>query len=167
MLSRPLAIVLATAAVLAAAPAAYGDIGFISMPGYAGVELDGDADGAKLELVRGGAMIASSDEGVIAVDELRAGDVARAYNGDGSAAGSATYDGTPAIAGACVGSSSYTVAHGAAMVQFAGAFAANALEPLTATWDAGQPAHVTLTGPLSEGDTVFVSVGRDDVDPPF
>src|SRR4051812_22365954 len=161
MFARPLAIALATAAVLTAAPAAYGDIGFISMPGYAGVELDGDGDGAKLELVRAGAVIASSDEGVIAVDDLQAGDVARAYNPDGSAAGSATYDGSPAIAGACIGSTSYTVGHGAATVQFAGAFAGNALEPLTGTWDAGQPARVTLTGPLSDGDTVFVSVGRD------
>jgi len=85
MLSR-LALTLTTAAVLtvAAAPVARADIGFLVMPGFAGAEIDGDGDATKLELVRAGAVIASSDDGAVTVDGLEAGDVARSYNADGT-----------------------------------------------------------------------------------
>ena len=124
------------------------------------------ATSTRLELVRGGAVIATSDEGAVVVDELKPGDVARAYNEDGTPAGSATYDGTPAIAGACIGSASFTATHGAAALQYAGAFSSSAFEPLTGTSDAGEPARVTLTRPLVDGDMAFALAGRDDVDPP-
>ena len=164
---RRLAIALTTAAALTAAgaPAARADISFLVMPGFASAETDGG--GTKLELIRGGAVIAASDEGALVVDELKPGDVARAYNEDGTPAGSATYDGTPAIAGACVGSASFTASHGAATLQFAGAFTSSAFEPLVGTWDEAQPARVTLTRALEDGDIAFAAVGRDDVDPPF
>ena len=164
---RRLAIALTTAAALTAAgaPAARADISFLVMPGFASAETDGE--GTKLELIRGGAVIAASDEGALVVDELKPGDVARASNEDGTPAGSATYDGTPAIAGACVGSASFTASHGAATLQFAGAFTSSAFEPLVGTWDEAQPARVTLTRALEDGDIAFAAVGRDDVDPPF
>ncbi len=168
MLSR-LALTLTTAAVLtvAAAPVARADIGFLVMPGFAGTEIDGDGDATKLELVRAGAVIASSDDGAVTVDGLEAGDVARSYNADGTPAGNATYDGTPVISGACVGGTTFTATRSAtAEVEYAGAFTGSALEPLTASWDAARPAHVTLSGPLGDQDMVFVSVARHDVDPP-
>ena len=163
---RRLAIALTSAAALTAAgaPAARADIGFVVMPDFSSVETDGEG---RLELVRGGAVIATSDEGAVTVDELKPGDVARASNEDGTPAGSATYDGTPAIAGACVGSASFTASHGAATLQFAGAFTSSAFEPLVGTWDEAQPARVTLTRALEDGDIAFAAVGRDDVDPPF
>ena len=112
-------------------------------------------------------MIASSDDGAVTVDELEAGDVARSYNADGTPAGNATYDGTPVISGACVGGTTFTATRAAtAEVEYAGAFTGSALEPLTASWDAARPAHVTLTRPLGDEDMVFVSVARHDVDPP-
>ena len=131
------------------------DIGFLVMPGFSGVEIDGDAEAAKLELVRGGAVIASSDDGAVSVDELKPGDVARAYNEDGSPAGAVTYDGTPAITDACIGGTTFTATRGAsALFQYAGAFTGSALEPLDGTWDSGQTARVTLSGPLTDGDIV-------------
>src|SRR5262249_1983517 len=67
-----------------------------------------------------------------------------------------------------VGGTTFTATRGAsAMLQYAGAFTGSALEPLTGTWDGGQTAHVTLSGPLEEDDIVFVSVGRDDVEPAY
>ena len=168
MLSR-LALTLTTAAVLtvAAAPVARADIGFLVMPGFAGAEIDGDGDATKLELVRAGAVIASSDDGAVTVDGLEAGDVARSYNADGTPAGNATYDGTPVISGACVGGTAFTATRATtAEVEYAGAFTGSALEPLTASWDTARPAHVTLSGPLGDEDMVFVSVARHDVDPP-
>ena len=168
MLSR-LALTLTTAAALtaAAAPVARADIGFLVMPGFAGAEIDGDGDATKLELVRAGAVIASSDDGAVTVDGLEAGDVARSYNADGTPAGNATYDGTPVISGACVGGTTFTATRAAtAEVEYAGAFTGSALEPLTASWDTARPAHVTLSGPLGDEDMVFVSVARHDVDPP-
>jgi hypothetical protein len=170
MLVRRLALTLTTAAALTAAGAsvARADIGFLVMPGFSGVEIDGDAEAAKLELVRGGAVIASSDDGAVFVDELRPGDIARAYDANGTPAGSVTYDGTPAISNACVGGSTFTATRGAASaLQYAGAFTGSALEPLTATWDDGLAARVTLSAPLSEEDIVFVSVGRDDGEPAY
>ncbi|WP_028063030.1 hypothetical protein [Solirubrobacter soli] len=170
MLARRLALTLTTAAALTAAGAsvARADIGFLVMPGFSGVEIDGDAEASRLDLVRGGTVIASSEDGAVFVDELKAGDVARAYNDDGTPAGSVTYDGTPAISNACVGGTTFTATRGAAAVfQYAGAFTGSALEPLTGTWDGGQTAQVTLSGPLSVDDIVFVSVGRDDVDPAY
>jgi hypothetical protein len=170
MFARRLALTVTTALALTGAGAAVAraDIGFLVMPGFSGVEIDGDADASKLELVRGGAVIASSDDGAVFVDALQTGDVARAYNDDGTPAGNVTYDGTPAISDACVGGSSFTATRGAsAMIQYAGAFTGSALEPLTATWDTGQTARVTLSGPLSADDIVFVSVGRDDVEPAY
>jgi hypothetical protein len=170
MFARRLMLTLSTAAALTAAgaPAAHADIGFLVMPGFAGAEIDGAAEAAKLELVRAGAVIASSDDGAVAVDELLAGDVARAYHEDGSPAGSVTYDGTPAISDACIGGTSFSATHGAgAMLQYAGAFTSSALEPLVGTWDAAQPARVTLSGPLADGDIVFVSIGRDDAEPAY
>ena len=149
MLSR-LALTLTTAAVLtvAAAPVARADIGFLVMPGFAGAEIDGDGDATKLELVRAGAVIASSDDGAVTVDGLEAGDVARSYNADGTPAGNATYDGTPVISGACVGGTTFTATRAAtAEVEYAGAFTGSALEPLTASWDTARPAHVTLERP--------------------
>src|SRR4051812_1367192 len=124
MFRRRLALALTTAAVLTAAgaQAARADIGFLVMPGFSGVEIDGDADAAKLELVRDGAVIASSEDGAVFVEELKAGDVARAYNDDGSSAGTVTYDGTPAISDACIGGTSFTTTRGAAAsIQYAGA----------------------------------------------
>jgi hypothetical protein len=170
MLRRRLALTLTTAAVLTAAgaQAARADIGFLVMPGFSGAEIDGDAAASKLELRRGGAVIASSDDGAVFVDALQPGDVARAYNPDGTPAGDVTYDGTPAISGACVGATSFTATRGAsALLEYAGAFTGSALEPLTATWDSGVNARVTLDGPLADGDIVFVSVGRDDVEPAY
>jgi hypothetical protein len=165
---RRLALILTTATVatLAGAQTARADIGFLVMPGFSGVEIDGDADAAKLELVRDGVVIASSDDGAVFVEELKAGDVARAYNEDGSPAGTVTYDGTPRITDACVGGTTFTATRGAgAMLQYAGAFTGSSLEPLTGIWDAGMPAHVTLDGPLADDDIVFVSVGREDTEP--
>jgi hypothetical protein len=170
MLARRLALTLTTAAALtgAGASVARADIGFLVMPGFSGVEIDGDAEAGKLELVRDGAVIASSDDGAVFVDELEAGDIARAYDADGTPAGSVTYDGTPGISDACAGGSTFTATRGAAAVfQYAGAFTGSALEPLTATWDGGQTARVTLSGPLAEDDMVFVSAGRDDVEPAY
>ena len=126
---RRLAIALTSAAALTAAgaPAARADIGFVVMPDFSSVDTDGE--GTRLELVRDGAVIATSDEGAVTVDELKPGDVARAFNDDGTPAGSATYDGTPVIAGACIGSASFTVTRGTATLQFAGAFTDSAFEP--------------------------------------
>src|SRR4051794_838508 len=123
MLCR-LALTLTAAAALTAAgaPAARAAIGFLVMPGFSGAEIDGDAAASKLQLVRGGTVIASSDDGAVEVGDLEAGDVARTYNADGTPAGSVTYDGTPAIAQACVGGTSFTATRGGAMVQYAGAF---------------------------------------------
>ena len=154
MLARRLALTLLTTAALTAggASVARADIGFLVMPGFSGVEIDGDAEAAKLELLRGGAVIASSDDGAVFVDELKPGDVARAYNEDGSPAGAVTYDGTPAIADACIGGTTFTATRGAsALFQYAGAFTGSALEPLEGTWDSGQTARVTLSGPLDGG----------------
>ena len=164
---RRLAITLSAVLLpLAGAPAARADIGFLVMPGFASAEIDGDGESTRLEVVRGGAVIATSDEGTVVVDELKPGDVARAYNEDGTPAGSATYDGTPAIAGACIGSASFTATHGAATLQYSGAFSSSAFEPLTGASDAAEPARVTLTRPLVDGDMAFALAGRDDVDPP-
>jgi hypothetical protein len=170
MLTRRLALTVMTTAALTAggASVARADIGFLVMPGFSGVEIDGDAEAAKLELLRGGAVIASSDDGAVFVDALQPGDVARAYHGDGSPAGAVTYDGTPAISGACIGGTTFTATRGAsALFQYAGAFTGSALEPLEGTWDSGPTARVTLSGPLTDGDIVFVSVGRDDVEPAY
>jgi len=163
---RRLAIALTSAAALTAAgaPAARADIGFVVMPDFSSVETDGEG---RLELVRGGAVIATSDEGAVTVDELKPGDVARAFYDDGTPAGSATYDGTPVIAGACIGSASFTVTRGTATLQFAGAFTDSAFEPLVGTWDEAQLVRVSLSRALVDGDTAFAAVGRDDVDPPF
>src|SRR3954471_13369830 len=167
MLCR-LALTVLTAAAMTAAggPVARADVGFLVMPGFSGAEIDGDPQSSKLDLVRGGAVIASSEDGAVSVDELEAGDVARAYNDDGTPAGSVTYDGTPAIGDACAGGTTFTATHGSgATLQYAGAFTSSALEPLVGTWDAAAPARVTLSGPLSDDDIVFVSIGRDDVQP--
>ncbi|HEY6889037.1 MAG TPA: hypothetical protein VI300_14695, partial [Solirubrobacter sp.] len=133
---RTFLIALTTAAALAAAaaPRAFADIDFVSMPGYSGVELDDDA-ASRLDLVRDGVVIASSDEGVISVDALEVGDVARAYVGD-TPAGSATYDGTPVLRDVCIGSASFTATRApTATFEFAGAFSDNGLAPVTGTWD--------------------------------
>src|SRR4051794_33235658 len=96
------------------------------MPGYASVELDDDA-ATDLDLVRDGAVIASSDESVISVDELKPGDVARAYVGT-TPGGSATYDGTPLIGDACIGGASFTVTRAAAaVIELAGGFGGDSL----------------------------------------
>src|SRR3954454_17696987 len=136
MLCR-LALTVLTAAAMTAAggPVARADVGFLVMPGFSGAEIDGDAQSSKLDRVRRGAVIASSDDGAVSVDDLEAGDVARTYNDDGTPAGSVTYDGSPAIADACIGGSSFTATRGAAVVQYAGAFTSSALEPLVGTWD--------------------------------
>jgi len=164
---RQLAIAFTAAAALAAAaaPPALADISFFSMPGYAGVELDDDA-ASRLDLVRDGVVIDSSDEGVISLDALEVGDVARAYDGD-TPAGSATYDGTPALTDVCVGRATFTAtrAPGAAF-EFAGAFPSSAIEPIAGTWDAGVTARITLDGPLADGDVAMAATGEDDIDPP-
>ncbi|MDA0164327.1 hypothetical protein OM076_28915 [Solirubrobacter ginsenosidimutans] len=164
---RSFVIAFTTAAALAAAgaPAALADINFVAMPGYAGVELDDDA-ASRLELVRDGVVIASSDEGVISVDALEVGDVARAYAGD-TPAGSATYDGTPVLSDVCVGSAAFTATRApAAAFEFAGAFSDNALDPVTGTWDSNPTARITLDRPLADGDMAMVAVGNDRLDPP-
>jgi hypothetical protein len=164
---RSFVIAFTTAAALAAAgaPRALADIDFVAMPGYAGVELDDDA-ATRLDLVRDGVVIASSDEGVISVDELDVGDVARAYVGD-TPAGSATYDGTPVLNDVCVGSSTFTATRApTATFEFAGAFSDNALDPATGTWDSNPTARITLDRALADGDVAMVAVGRDDLDPP-
>lgn len=164
---RSFVIAFTTAAALAAAgaPAALADISFVVMPGYAGVQLDDDA-ATRLDLVRDGVVIASSEEGVISVDELEVGDVARAYVGD-TPAGSATYDGTPVLRDVCVGNSVFTATRApAATFEFAGAFSDNALDPVTGTWDSSPTARITLDRALADGDVAMVAVGRDDLDPP-
>jgi hypothetical protein len=167
LLARALAIALTTAAALTAAgaPPARADITFTVMPGYAAVEDDDDA--TDLDLVRDGAVIASSDEGVISVEELKAGDVARAYVGT-TPAGSATYDGTPLIGDACIGGATFTVTRSAAaVIEQAGGFGADSVaDPLVGSWDAGALAHVTLSRALSDGDVAMVTVADDSAVPP-
>jgi hypothetical protein len=164
-----LAIALTTAAALlaAGAPPARADISFIVMPGYATVEVDGE-DATALDLVRGGTVIASSDEGVISVDELKPGDIARAYV-DTTPAGSATYDGTPLIADACLGSATFTVTRSpSAAIELAGGFGGRdgVDAPLVGSWDAGTIAHVSLNRPFADGDVAMVTVGDDSAEPP-
>ena len=164
---RTFVIALTTAAALAAAgaPRAFADINFVAMPGYSGVELDND-DATRLDLVRDGVVIASSDEGVISIDKLEVGDVARAYAGD-TPAGSAIYDGTPVLSGVCLGSSVFTATRApAATFAFAGAFSDNALDPVAGTWDGNATARITLDRALADGDVAMVAVERDDLDPP-
>src|SRR3954470_9089287 len=69
MLCR-LALTVLTAAAMTAAggPVARADVGFLVMPGFSGAEIDGDVHSSKLDLVRRGAVIASSDDGAVSVD---------------------------------------------------------------------------------------------------
>ena len=111
------------ALVCAAVPAAPAAAATTTFRFHAGIERarvsvsDGRAaDRGYMELVRGGMVIARSAErngigaagGHVKIPSIVAGDVVRAY-GNGARIATTTYDGRPAIGGACDGRSSFTV----------------------------------------------------------
>ncbi len=123
----------------------------------------------RMEVVRQGQVVAQSagtsgGRGTVIVPSLTAGDVANVYV-KGALRMSATYDGNPAIEGACIGRSSFTFTRGSRDHEWR----AGVLTPLDYPWDdrvpfgsaertdGGLTIPATLSRPLALGDYAYAA----------
>jgi hypothetical protein len=119
----------------------------------------------RLELTRGGAVIAQSQLDALAFADLQAGDVATLYDGT-TVVASAHYDGLPTIADdACIGHSTFLATRGAdASIVDAGAYHAigGSIYWLDSFWTHEASSTVSVERPLEAGDVAYVeTVVRD------